>query len=427
MKNFPHQISDLFRLTSGFQVFADLEQQGKDLNDDQVVGISLARAGVYTFRAKHRTLDESLQLELEKTRSNRGTNTAARDLRRMFILAGFLQQRENGTLTVSEQGRQLLVMNAADRKAELLLLWGKALREMPLRGASNRISHPYRILLRLVEARPGIVKRYLALALEAEDDSDEEFSRLLELVDQQDWSVTLQAIGVTEYSAQNAIKILPAMAEQIGDIVREGDACYPGSVGAEIGQLTVDEILGVPPADRRRPPVRRHRPVTVQEIASFGTSEEGPRVRERDLAAVEEGIEQRRERTDRHQRLVQDFAHLCEDAGFGLVEDPFDCLAVGTQGQSILAEIKTLSGELADERNQVQHALAQLNYYEFFDLPVELVGGHRIIRLAVFEAEIATEHQQFLEHHQVGVVWRTADGFAGTADTLASLRGLSIL
>jgi len=63
MKNFPHQISELFRLTSGLQVFADLEQQGKDLGDDQVVGISLARAGVYTFRAKSRTLDELLRLE----------------------------------------------------------------------------------------------------------------------------------------------------------------------------------------------------------------------------------------------------------------------------------------------------------------------------------------------------------------------------
>jgi len=387
MKNFPHQMNDLFRLTNGLRVFADLEQQGEDLSDDQVVGISLARAGVYTFRAKNQTLDEALEIELQKPRSSRGTHTAARDLRRIFLLVDFLQQDENGTLVISESGHRLLEMNTADRKAELLLVWGKALREMPLRDVSGNVSHPYRILLRLVDARPGIAKRYLALALEARDDSDEEFHRLLELADQQDWNATLEVIKATEYSAKNAVKILPTIAEQIGDIVREGEACYPGSLGAEIGQLTVVEILGAPLPERRRLPGRRHRSVTAQEIASLSTSDraEESRIRERDLAAVEEGIEQRRERTHRHQRLVQNFAHLCEDAGFDLFEDPFDCLAVGVQGQSILAEMKTLSGEPADERSQVRRALAQLNYYEFFDLPTEAVVDHRIIRLAVFE------------------------------------------
>ena len=178
MKNFPHQMNDLFRLTRGLQVFADLEQREEDLNDDEVVGISLARAGVYTFRTKDRTLDEALEIELQKPRSSRGTHTAARDLRRMFLLAGFLEQDKSGRLMISESGHQLLGLNAADRKADLLPLWGGALRNMPLRDASGDVSHPYRILLRLVDARPGIAKRYLALALEARDDSGDEFDRL---------------------------------------------------------------------------------------------------------------------------------------------------------------------------------------------------------------------------------------------------------
>ena len=428
MKNFPHQMNDLFRLTNGLQVFADLERRGEDLRDDQVVGISFARAGVYTFRRKDQTLDKALELELQKPRSSRGTHTAARDLRRIFLLTGFLGEDESGALVVSESGQRLLEMNTASRKAEMFPLWGKALRQMPLCDASGRVSHPYRILLRIVEARPGIGKRFLALALEAKDNSDKEFNRLLQLIDQQDWNATLEEIEVTEYSAKNAVKILPAMAEQIGDIVREGEACYPGSVGTEIDQLTIGEVLGAPP-DRRRLPSRRHRSVTAQEIAPSGMADEGEerRVRERDLAAVEEGIERRRERTHRHQRLVQAFARLCEGAGFRLFEDPFDCLAVGTQGRSILAEMKTVSGEPADERHQVQRALAQLNYYEFFDLPAEVVAGHQIIRLAVFEAEISIEHQQFLEHQGVGVAWRTEDGFAGTSGALVSLQDLGIL
>jgi hypothetical protein len=428
MKNLPHQISDLFRLTNGLQVFANLEQEGEDLGDDGILGMVLAQTGVYTFRARELTVDEALARELQKPRSRRGTRTAARALRRMFLLLGFLQE-ENDSLVISESGRQLLELNADDRKAEMLTLWGKALRQMSLPGEGDRVSHPYRILLRLVEAQPGIAKRYLALALEAKDDSDEEFDRLLELLEQQDWNATLNAIGVSEYSADNAVKILPAMAEQIGDIVREGEACYPGSAGDEIDQLTVGELIGTPSPDRRRVLGRRHRAVTAEEIASLGVVGEGeePRDRERDLAVVEAAIEQRRERTNRHQRLVQDFAQLCEVAGFKLLEDPFDCLAIGTQGGSIIAEMKTLSGEPADERHQVQRALAQLNYYEFFDLPTGAVAAHEIIRLAVFETEISIEHQQFLECHQVGVVWRTATGFAGTPSTLASLQNLGIL
>jgi hypothetical protein len=427
MKNFPHQMNDLFRLTRGLQVFADLEQQGEDINDDQVVGIALARAGVYTFREKDQTLDELLETELQKPRSNRGTHTAARDLRRIFLLAGFLEQDTDGMLGISQSGHNLLGVET-DRKAELPFLWGRALRKMSLCDTGGNASHPYRILLRLVDARPGILKRYLALALEARDDSDEEFGRLLELIDRQDWNTTLRAIGASEYSAKNAVKILPAIAEQIGDIVREGESCYPGSLSAELGQLTVGEVLEPPPPDHHWLPSRRHRAVTSQEIAPLGsTGEVELRGRERDLAAFEEGIEQRRERTNRHQRLVQDFAHLCDSAGLRLYEDPFDCLAVGTQGRSVLAEAKTLSGELADERNQVQRALAQLNYYQFFDLPVEVVAHHQIIRIAVFESEISLEHQRFLEHHQVGAIWQVDDGFFGTDDALAILRDLGIL
>jgi hypothetical protein len=428
MKNFPHQMSDLFRLTRGLQVFRDLQVQGSDLSSDEVVGASLARAGVYTFRAKGQTVEEALRVEAEKPRSSRGTQTAARDLRRIFFLCGFLEQDGSGDITLSETGKQLVAMYSADQKADLLLLWGRALRGMALEGSGGSVSHPYRVLLSLVDARPGIAKRYLALALEAEDDSSGELQRILELIDRGDWHSTLDAIGATEYSAQNAIKILPAMAEQIGDIVKEGEACYPGSLGSEIGQLTVGEVVGTAARDDHRLPSRRHRSVTAEEIARGITDDStGSRVHERSFARIQEGVEQRRERTNRHQRLVQDFACLCENAGLSLFEYPFDCLAIGTEGQCILAEMKTLAGGFEDERSQLQRALAQLHYYEFFDLPEEAIGSRQTLRLAVFESEIADEHRRFLEHHGVHVIWHTTGGFSGTSKTLAALRGLGIL
>lgn len=50
MKNFPHQINQLPRLTNALGVFARLIEKKHDVDDDGVVGDSLARAGVYTFR-----------------------------------------------------------------------------------------------------------------------------------------------------------------------------------------------------------------------------------------------------------------------------------------------------------------------------------------------------------------------------------------
>jgi len=45
----------------------------------------------------------------------------------------------------------------------------------------------------------------------------------------------------------------------------------------------------------------------------------------------------------------------------------------------------------------------------------------------LFESEISTEHQEFLQSHQINVVWYAADGFVGTSDALTSLRGMEIL
>lgn len=56
MKNFPHQINQIHRLTQALSVFRDLIERGQDISDDGVVGDALARAGVYTFREKGKSM-----------------------------------------------------------------------------------------------------------------------------------------------------------------------------------------------------------------------------------------------------------------------------------------------------------------------------------------------------------------------------------
>ena len=50
MKNLPHQINQLPRLANALGVIALLIEKNRDVDDDGIVGDSLARAGVYTFR-----------------------------------------------------------------------------------------------------------------------------------------------------------------------------------------------------------------------------------------------------------------------------------------------------------------------------------------------------------------------------------------
>lgn len=49
MKNFPHQINQLPRLTNALGVYVRLIEKKHDVDDDEVAGDALARAGVYTF------------------------------------------------------------------------------------------------------------------------------------------------------------------------------------------------------------------------------------------------------------------------------------------------------------------------------------------------------------------------------------------
>jgi hypothetical protein len=98
-----------------------------------------------------------------------------------------------------------------------------------------------------------------------------------------------------------------------------------------------------------------------------------------------------------------------------LSADPFDLLAE-LKNVRILTEVKSLDGSVADEREQVQRALAQLLYYEAF-LPT--VAGVTIYKVACFERQVSSEHQAFLNGLDIATIWDTGHGrFAG--DNLAA-------
>jgi len=227
MKNFPHQFNDLTKLYNALEVAHKLLSDQIPLSDENF-GELLTRKGIYTYRDKTLTVDQFLVLEKEKPASNRGYLTVSRDIRKFFEIANLITLDNSKTGTLTALGNNLL---AAEFDEDRNDLWRKAMLGMTLKSTSNELSHPYRILIKLVSSFPGIETTKLMLALEANNDSDSEFQRLVEL-SELPLSEIITRVGTTESNAANAVKILPGIAEQLGDIERKNNRSFP--VNAEL-------------------------------------------------------------------------------------------------------------------------------------------------------------------------------------------------
>lgn len=182
MKNFPHQFNDLDRLTQALAICEQVLEQGAELSDSKF-GQALAQGGVYTFRDKSLTVEEALVLEAEKPRASRGTEAAARDTRRFLLLLGFIaaDPDQPDQFVLTDAGRAILDVQTDN--SQLLGRWRTAMLVLGLADANENISHPYPILLRLVADNPGIENSKLMLALEAQNDSEEEYARIQALAE----------------------------------------------------------------------------------------------------------------------------------------------------------------------------------------------------------------------------------------------------
>ena len=221
MKNFPHQINDIPKLVAALEVYKDLITKGSDTSDDGVFGYALATALVYKFRNQP---DESpaaiaarIKLEKQKTAQNQGARTAARDIRRFFDLARFIDNQG-----ITQTGENILAAGNNTKDPVVQHLWRNAMLEVALPSTyapTTNESHPYQVLLNIVKERPNLNRDRLALALEAEDDSSNELQRILQIADSPNW---IELISCSEAQRRNAVKILPAIARQIGDIIGTG-------------------------------------------------------------------------------------------------------------------------------------------------------------------------------------------------------------
>jgi len=206
------------------------------------------------------------------------------------------------------------------------------------------------------------------LAFESKDDSEAEYERISGLLGLS-FEELIDAVGVGESKARNAVKILPSIAGQVGDLHRESGRSYP-TASIEIAEDSIE-------------------PISVKSKKKKSAPASGKRVTK---------------------EVVKKFAERMEGEGFRLFEDPFDCLAT-KDSTSLLIEVKTLDGSPSDERRQSEKALGQIKGYAHFDLPSE-INPMDTVQIILFSQKPREATLEFLlASGIVPMWWNSHDSF----------------
>ena len=421
MKGFPNQVAELPKLAIGMKCLVKIETAGENGKDDGVFGEALVRAGVAGTGHAPKPIDVYLEEQRTRPIAGQSFRTAARGLRELYRLMGLIDDTGLNLVT-TRAGRTAASFAGKPLGQTEIDFWRRTIRNIEHISADGA-SHPYQVLLRLVALRPGISRAKCALALEANDDSSGELQRIADLSDLEEEDIRDQ-LNVTQSNWNNAKKVLPRFAEQLGDVIRSGAGTYvlADAPGRARDAGAAAAVAPRAPGPRRhtapRPP-RSSREVTPESIGSAGIAEqsdEAPLPPLGDPVAVAAAIRSRADRLRRHNLLVRQFATILKRDGAKLYEDPFDILAI-FQNSGVLVEVKTLDGSAPDQRERVRDALGQLLYYEGF-LTAAVAGEATICKIACFEKPISAAHSDWLNQHGVGVVWKDGGGLVG--DDVAS-------
>jgi hypothetical protein len=391
LKNFPNQINDLNKLTAALGVASVFIGAGGTLHDEPGFATALSTQGVVA---------SINQNSLEAT---------ARGLRHFFELAGLINSEWT---VVTPRGNDLLA--AGGNLLLRNLLWREAMYQLRLPDDLGHVSHPYRIMMQLVADKPGIETLKLLLALEPRDDSAAEYAKVLALADLPTGDIIAQ-LGISPSTAKNAVKILPAISRQVGDIVSRRNRTFPVThKGA-----TEDSLI-----EKGEPEYAKSQPsalvaVNAEDISplpNFGDTVPSSV----DLSAA---IEIRKLRTIKHHNAVVDIAKVLGSNGYTLYRNPFDCLGFKATIGAILIEMKTLDSSPSDERSQSEKALGQLRGYNFFNVPADKKAP-KLVEIAAYSERPSANMIDFMRNNAICSAWPQADQWL-TADLGGNIENFS--
>jgi len=396
LKNYPNQASTIERIRRTLEVVFGVLAAGEDPDDDGVLGYAAARAQAYTFRDfdyeapnLEARLGQRISQEQQKPSGSQGARTFARELRRTLIGLGWL----DNMLALTAAGQSFLGSPSGsqeERDALALGLWDLTAEPGP--------SHPVRIMLRLLAVKESRDRQGLELSLEANDDSEGEFNRILGLyqMSEEDRTASLTASGVSTYQIANAKKVFPSLARDAGLVVEDPPRVYRLS---DVGRELIDAPVVGDVLPSRQTALRRALRVVSPETIASALGAAGSRTQ-----TPEEQLQARQalaERTNRHQETVKKLAELFV-AGGTLKEGSVDLLwsLPDSNEPFVLVEVKTIEN---DADHQIRHAYGQLAFYDYFDVrPV--ANGRSVMKVVATDKHISVELGEYLDEYGVALI-----------------------
>ena len=421
---FPHQMVDLLKLRHVLKIVEELVKDNQDIEEDEVLGYALFLRGLIKSRyPSSRPLKEQLEIIKTKPKGDQSPLTIARDLRRLFELFGLIEERD-GKLQLSERGKKIAdapknsPLTDDEKKA-----WLEGLRR--LRYPDDTMSfRPLRIILEMLNHSP-MNSKLLAFALTIANETDGELKRLMDTIDRirsgkSTFEKEIAEIELSETNAANNVKILPALADQLGLISRSGGVAHITSLGKSVlFEMTRPEVKTetletpqetVSPSKRKQPFFRQ---ITSEEELKRNwkpTSAENVDFDPKDEA---ERLAHLRERTNEHQDILAMLYKKYVEKGWTIGLGNFDLLAL--KGElALLHEVKTIN---ANERLQIIDAIGKLTYYEAFDVPSLLKDSKaQIQKILVFSRRPDESHIAFLKNLGIWVLWFNKEGILDGED-----------
>lgn len=404
LRNFPHQVNQIPRLRQALAKADQLLSEGLNIADNGVYGYSLARARICPFEGLRDPtpdeLEQRILVEQQKPAGSQGARTFARELRRTFLLLGFLRTSIEGPWELTELGQRIVSLdNPPD--PEGTALWQDALLHLCLVDRLGRNAmHPAKNMLRIVAAQPDVDKKWLAFALDMLDDSDEELERVLQLIRETDFDDARQAVGASKNESANAVKILPSLLKQTGLISIKAARCSVTPPGAHVLTAVGEETIAAAPARGR---IRRRRRSGYEvgsgaDVKEVDRDEGGVRTDEEQVHSAQ----RLSERTRNHQALVRRVVDsLRKVENIRCSDDAYDVICRDMTDKGIvLIEAKTIR---EDGLNQARLAVGQLLFYEYFDAEPE-AGGKGVTKVAAFDEEPGEDARRFLGFCDVACV-----------------------
>jgi len=399
MKNFPHAFSKLDHFEKSLKSIHQLIESKKEITTENIDKL-LVSEKIYKHKDTN-DIDKKLNPDLK---------SASDALRTLKLLS--LVTIKNNIGELSGDAIQLISTYDDEVKKEI---WRNAFLNLELSKkyindnnvVENRDSHPYFILLKLINDHKenGIETKKLSLALEAKDDSEEEYQRILKLS-----KLSIEEIckecDITESKVRNGVKVFPSIAAELNHIEKKGKFSFlNGNVNLNTlkqqskkkAKINLDESKRTTPGDY------------LSETTSKGIAKTPNFTKDKNDSMVnkKDAIEKTEKRTIIHHEKVTSLAEFFEKNGFKLYYGRPDIIAI-KDDVTFLIETKSILDSIEDQEDKTVSAMGQLLNYSFLYMHKKL-KRYPFTKVIHYTQKPLNHIFELCEYNNILVLWNDGD------------------